>query len=130
MKQPVDDFLDVILPDADGQALCRQIKADPAFKDIFVVLISGTRTESAEQADGLEMGADGYVARPITNRELLARVNTMVRILQAKRGGQFRRDLWFRLNVFPITIPPLRKRFKDIPLLAYHFISKQSNQIK
>jgi DNA-binding response OmpR family regulator len=78
-------LLDVMLPDADGQALCSQIKADPALKNIFVVLISGTKTDSAEQAYGLDLGADGYIARPIANRELLARVGAMVRILQAER---------------------------------------------
>ncbi len=78
-------LLDVMLPDANGQALCSQIKADPAFKNIFVVLISGTITGSAEQADGLDLGADGYIARPITNRELLARIGAMVRILKAER---------------------------------------------
>ena len=78
-------LLDVILPDGDGQTLCGQIKADPALKNIFVVLISGTKTDSTEQADGLEVGADGYIARPISNRELLARVNAMVRIIRAER---------------------------------------------
>ena len=78
-------LLDVVLPDADGQTLCSQIKMDPALKNIFVVLISGTKTDSAEQAEGLDFGADGYIARPITNRELLARVNAMVRILRAER---------------------------------------------
>ena len=78
-------LLDVILPDADGQTLCKRIKTDPTFKNIFVVLISGTKTESVAQAEGLELGADGYIARPLTNRELLARVNAMVRILRAER---------------------------------------------
>ena len=78
-------LLDVILPDADGYALCRQIKEDPVLQKIYVVLISGTKTDSTDQADGLEVGADGYIARPITNRELLARVNAMVRIIKAER---------------------------------------------
>ena len=40
--------------------------------------------------------------------------------------GAFREDLWFRINAFPIAIPPLKQRKKDIPLLVNHFLSKKS----
>lgn len=42
--------------------------------------------------------------------------------------GQFREDLWFRLNVFPIEIPPLRQRKEDIPILLQHFLRQKSAQ--
>jgi transcriptional regulator with GAF, ATPase, and Fis domain len=59
-------------------------------------------------------------------------IKTDVRIIAATNRnlqqevaqGKFRADLYFRLNVFPITLPPLRDRKEDIPLLATHFLKK------
>jgi PleD family two-component response regulator len=70
------------MPGIDGIEMCRRIKGDPEFADVFVILISGILTDSEEQADGLDSGADGYIVRPITNRELAARVDAFVRILR------------------------------------------------
>jgi transcriptional regulator with GAF, ATPase, and Fis domain len=44
--------------------------------------------------------------------------------------GQFREDLWFRINVFPIWIPPLRERSVDIPALLQHFIRLKCKELK
>jgi len=78
-------LMDLVMPDVEGLDLCRQIKEDPDLKGIFVVLTSGIRVESDQQADGLDSGADGYITRPLSNRELLSRVDSMVRILIAER---------------------------------------------
>ena len=42
----------------------------------------------------------------------------------------FREDLWFRLNVFPITIPPLRQRKNDIPAMAHYFMEQKTKELK
>jgi two-component system response regulator AtoC len=45
------------------------------------------------------------------------------------KQGQLRQDLFYRLNVFPITVPPLRERLDDLPLLVSHFIEKGKQKL-
>jgi PAS domain S-box-containing protein len=89
-------LLDVVLPDANGVELCKRIKAPSAFGGIFVALISAKDISSDEQAAGLEAGADQYIARPIDNRELLARVQALIRIKTAEEALR-RSEQQFRL---------------------------------
>lgn len=78
-------LLDVVLPDLSGFAVCRRLKVYLEVGRCAVLLISSAETASETQAEGLEGGADGYIARPISNRELLARVEAMLRL---KRGEE------------------------------------------
>ncbi len=55
---------------------------------------------------------------------------TNVDLNEASRSGKFRQDLYYRLNVVSIEIPPLRKRTEDIPLLAAYFTARYSEKVK
>ncbi len=73
-------LLDVVLPDIDGKEVCRRIKSNLKPKTFMWFSCPAFKTESDSQAEGLEYGADGYIARPIPNRELLARVKSILKL--------------------------------------------------
>jgi DNA-binding NtrC family response regulator len=67
----------------------------------------------------------GNHAVPIKARVLAA---THQNLQEMVEQGRFRRDLYYRLNVVKITLPPLRERKEDIPLLAAHFLERNSRE--
>ena len=77
IEQKIPDLilLDVELPDIPGTQICKNLKNNPHTKKIFIILISGLRTSPQDQSDGLDFGADGYINRPVSNRELVSLVD-------------------------------------------------------
>ncbi len=85
------------------------------------------------QAKLLRVLQDGTFQRVGGDRTLRADVRVVAatnrNLSREVATGRFREDLWYRLNVFPITVPPLRQRRDDIPLLARAFVERTSARL-
>jgi two-component system phosphate regulon response regulator PhoB len=71
-------LVDWMLPDASGLELTRAIKKDKDTKEVPVIMLTA-RAEEQDKVAGLEGGADDYVTKPFSPRELLARINAVLR---------------------------------------------------
>ena len=69
----------------------------------------------------------GTESLPVNIRIIAATNRNLEKMIQA---GQFREDLWFRLNIFPLEIPSLRERKADIPALVEYFLERKSRDLK
>src|SRR5450759_154000 len=74
-----------------------------------------------------EFKAVGDTRTQSANFRLLTATNKDLKAMVA--GGAFREDLYYRINIFPILIPPLRERRDDIPPLAFHFLKVFSEEL-
>ena len=106
-------LLDVQLPDTNGYLVCEMIKNQPELEETFVVFITGSKVKSEDQAKGLEMGAEGYITRPIPNRELLARVVSFERIKRTEKELRLARKKLETLNA------DLTRSNEDLQNFAY-----------
>ncbi|MBN8511106.1 MAG: PAS domain-containing protein, partial [Burkholderiales bacterium] len=97
-QHPALVLLDSSLPDLSGPEVLARIRSDPALRSTTVVMLSASRTSAEDQAAGLDTGADGYLARPIGNSELLARVRLHLRqreLIEALRASEERQRATF-----------------------------------
>ncbi|MDX2213698.1 MAG: response regulator [Oculatellaceae cyanobacterium bins.114] len=85
--QPMLVILDVKLPDISGFEVCRQIKSNIKTAYIPVLHLSASFVKSQDKAEGLDSGADGYLAQPVEPIELLATVRSLLRIRQAEESA-------------------------------------------
>ncbi|SMP76532.1 PAS domain S-box-containing protein/diguanylate cyclase (GGDEF) domain-containing protein [Desulfonatronum zhilinae] len=83
-------LLDVMLPDGSGLDFCLELKELELRRPLSVILMSGLATTAEELAQGLDIGADDYMAKPLAVNELLARVKALFRLRRAE--ANFRRS--------------------------------------
>jgi signal transduction histidine kinase len=79
-QKPDIILLDVILPDGTGLELCTQLKKNPEYVGVKIILVSGMEITPAQVAEGIETGADDYLTKPFDPKELLARIKNCLKL--------------------------------------------------
>ncbi len=86
-SQPDLILVDAEMPDLGGHAVCRVLKKEAATRSLPVVIMSGSRIDEADIMEGLEGGADDYVAKPFSLGVLAARIRAVLRRYEAKSAA-------------------------------------------
>jgi len=86
-------FIDMQMPGMNGIEMCRRLKADPRTAPIHVILMTAPGATSELKAQGLEAGADDFIAKPIDNVELAAKLGVMLRLWAAEKALHREREL-------------------------------------
>lgn len=79
--------LDINLPDTDGYAVCRALRADPATRNVPIIHLSARHLRDADKIQGLESGADAYLTHPVDPGVLVATLNAMLRTRAAEQSA-------------------------------------------
>ncbi len=108
--------LDIRLPDIDGFEVCRRIKAHDQLKVIPVLQTSALFIKSEDKVEGLDSGADGYLAQPMEATVLVATVRSLLRIRSAEKRAQ--EAIQSREEMLAIVSHDLRNPLSAIMLQA------------
>jgi two-component system, OmpR family, phosphate regulon response regulator PhoB len=92
-------ILDLMLPDLSGTEVCRHLRADPSLGEIPIIMLTA-RADEVDRVVGLEIGADDYVTKPFSPRELTLRVRAVLRRRQptSSSGSQVLERAELRLD--------------------------------
>ncbi|MBU2554659.1 MAG: response regulator [Bacteroidetes bacterium] len=98
-------LLDILMPEMDGFEVCRLFKSDPVLVDIPVLFVTALKSDRNNRVKALEVGAEGFLTKPVDEVELSAQINAMIKI----RFGNLRahdEKAWLELL--------LKRRTKDL----------------
>jgi PAS domain S-box-containing protein len=119
-------LLDVRLPDIDGFRVCQKLKTDPQTAYIPVLHLSAIHVQTKERIAGLEAGADGYLTKPISPKELLAHVHALLRLKSAERDLQ---ESQRQLSTLMSNLPGMAYRCKFDRNWTMYFVSQGGREL-
>ncbi len=91
-EDPDAILLDIRMPGMDGFEVCTFLKADQELRDIPVLFLTAARTDRESRVRALEVGAEGFLSKPIDETELVAQIRAMARIKVSRRADQRHRQ--------------------------------------
>jgi DNA-binding NtrC family response regulator len=114
---------------------------DAQYDKVGLLQLAGKGTVFLDEITGIPLSIQAKLLRAIQEREIRPVGATKIEKIEARiiaatnkpleqavREGKFREDLFYRLHVIPISVPPLRERREDISLLTRHFIKKYNTE--
>ncbi|HZB44297.1 MAG TPA: response regulator, partial [Pyrinomonadaceae bacterium] len=120
-------LLDAALPDGDGVGVCRQIKAHEGLRGTFVVMLSGMNTTAEHQAEALNAGADGYLAKPVASVALKANVLAFLRIRQNEEDLRASER---RYREQAAELREANRRLEEYNRLKAEFVANMSHELR
>lgn len=132
-EQPDLLLLDINMPGKDGFQVLEEMRADPAIAHIPVIVITAARITTKDVREGLTLGADDYVTKPVDWGELAARIRTKLRVKRAEDALRLRNqelgilpeislDLGERLDVEALTQSVLSRTVKALDATNGHLV--------
>ena len=92
LEDPDVILLDIVMPGMDGFAVCRELKTDEQLRSIPVVFLTALKTGRESRVEALEVGAEGFLAKPLDEIELVAQIRAMVKIKAANQHQRLERE--------------------------------------
>ena len=83
-EHPDTILLDIVMPEMDGYEVCKKLKEDELTRHIPIIVLTAIRIDTESKIQGLEVGADAFLSKPIDTEELIAQINVMLRIKKAE----------------------------------------------
>jgi two-component system phosphate regulon response regulator PhoB len=107
--EPAVLVLDLMLPDLPGTEVCRRLRAHASLGDIGILMLTA-RGDESDRVLGFEVGADDYVVKPFSVREVVLRVRGLARRAAERRSARGAADLGRRLCFRGLALDPVRHR--------------------
>jgi two-component system alkaline phosphatase synthesis response regulator PhoP len=123
-------ILDLMLPGMDGLEICRQLRRHDKYAAVPILMLTA-RSEEADRVVGLELGADDYVTKPFSMRELIARVRALLRRHEPapQRSNLQRGDLHIDPAAHTVSVSGRHVELSALEFRLLHYLAAHAGMV-